>query len=68
MNQPATSKLGTDSLIGGMSGNATSRALVVTPSARTLPAWIMPADGGTSQNISSMWPARTSLSAGTLPL
>src|SRR5215471_13767650 len=69
MNQPATSKPGTPaSLIGGMSGNAASRALVETPSARTLPAWIMPAAGGTSQNISSMWPATTSLSAGTLPL
>ena len=51
-----------------MSGNAATRVLDVTPSARTLPACSMPTAGGMSLNIIGMWPATTSLKAGALPL
>ncbi len=56
------------SAIGGMSGNAGTRVLVVTPRGRTLPACNIPTAGGISQNISGMCPATTSFKAGALPL
>src|SRR5262245_27821475 len=56
------------SAIGGMSGNAGTRVLVVTPRGRTLPACNIPTAGGISQNISGMSPATTSFKAGALPL
>src|SRR5215471_18105505 len=40
------------SAIGGISGNAGTRVLVVTPRGRTLPACNIPTAGGISQNIS----------------
>ena len=51
----------------GRSGCETSRLAVDTAIARTRPASIIGATGGTSQNISEMCPATTSFSAGRLP-
>src|SRR5215813_3405601 len=56
------------SAIGGMSGNAGTRVLVVTPRGRTLPARNIPTAGAKSQNISGICPATTSFKAGALPL
>src|SRR5262245_31010906 len=56
------------SAIGGMSGNAGTRVLVVTPRGRTLPARSIPTAGAKSQNISGICPATTSFRAGALPL
>ena len=55
-------------LIGGMSGKSDTRALVETPRARTRPLLIIPAAGGMSQNMRSIWPPTTSFNAGRLPL
>ena len=67
--QAAASKPGTPaSAMVGMSFTAGMRSLVEMPSERTLPASICAMPGARSQNIRSMWPATTSLSAGSVPL
>ncbi len=53
---------------GATPGNAGTRSLVVTPSARTLPPSISALAGGASENMNCTWPPTTSCSAGAVPL
>jgi len=57
-----------DSASVGRSGKASTRSVVVTPSARTLPDWISATAGGTSLNMNCTCPPTTSCSAGAVPL
>src|SRR5262249_31131916 len=52
------------SAIGGISGNAGTRVLVVTPRGRTLPACNIPTAGGITPNNSGKGPGTTSVKGG----